>query len=166
MEKKNISRTYLAIDADSKIIGYYSIGLRCLKVPMKDDENGNELKDDRFTIRMNVYPKTRVAQSYLIGQLSRSWDSPKGFGSKLMENAIHHTVDANRIVGCRLIRVDCDDELINYYSRCGFKLVNKDNDGKLNQMIYILRTDQHECAIEGEYHLPDHVYRESSLLVG
>ena len=92
MEKKNISRTYLAIDADSKIIGYYSIGLRCLKVPKKEDENGNELKDDRFTIRMNVDPKTRVAQSYLIGQLSRSWDSPKGFGSKLMENAIHHSI--------------------------------------------------------------------------
>ena len=140
MEKKNMCRTYLAIDGDSRILGYYSVGLRCMKVPKKKDENDEEMKDDRFTTRMNVDPETRVAQSYLIGQLSRSKDAPKGFGSKLMEDAIRHIMDANLIVGCRLVRVDCDDKLIDYYSRLGFSRIKKNDDGDLNQMAYILRT--------------------------
>ncbi|MBQ7701853.1 MAG: hypothetical protein IJT54_05560 [Candidatus Methanomethylophilaceae archaeon] len=142
MEKKNMCRTYLAIDGDSRILGYYSIGLRCMKVPKKKDEDGEEMKDDRFTLRMNVDPETRVAQSYLIGQLSRSRDAPKGFGSKLMEDAIRHIMDANLIVGCRLVRVDCDDKLIGYYSKLGFNEIKKNDDGDLNQMAYILRSTE------------------------
>ena len=36
-----------------------------MKVPKKKDENDEEMKDDRFTTRMNVDPETRVAQSGL-----------------------------------------------------------------------------------------------------
>ena len=139
MEKKNMCRTYLAIDGDSKILGYYSIGLRCMKVPEKINEKGEREKDDRFTIRMNLDPESRVAQSYLIGQLSRSKDAPKGFGSKLMEDAIHHILEANLIVGCRLVRVDCEDGLIDYYTDLGFRKIKKNDDEDLNQMAYILR---------------------------
>ena len=40
MEKKNMCRTYLAIDSDSIILGYYSSGLRCMKGPEKINEKG------------------------------------------------------------------------------------------------------------------------------
>lgn len=141
MEKKNMCRTYLAIDGDSRILGYYSIGLRCMKVPQSVDSNGEPAKDDRFMNRMNVDPESRVAQSYLIGQLSRSKDAPKGFGKVLMRDAIDMIKDANLIVGCRLVRVDCDDRLVDYYSRFGFRLIRKNDDRDLNQMAYILRTE-------------------------
>ena len=141
MEKKNMCRTYLAINDDSSVIGYYSIGLRCMRVMKRRDENGDDMKDDRFTIRMNVDPETRVAQSYLIGQLSRSKDSPKGFGKKLMEDAIRHIEDANLIVGCRLVRVDCEDGLVNYYTELGFRHIRKNEGKDLNQMAYILRKE-------------------------
>ena len=88
---------------------------------------------------MNLDPESRVAQSYLIGQLNRSKDAPKGFGSKLMEDAIHHILEANLIVGCRLVRVDCEDGLIDYYSDLGFRKIKKNEDEDLNQMAYILR---------------------------
>ena len=135
MEKKNMCRTYLAIDGSRAILGYFSIGLRCMKIPRKDD--GNE---DRFNTKMNIDPDSRVAQSYLIGQLSRSRDAPKGFGKTMMDEAVNLIMDANTIVGCRLVRVDCDDKLIGYYSRYGFRPVKKNDDGDLNQMAYVLRT--------------------------
>ena len=133
MEKKNMCRSYLAIGNDRKIIGYFSIGLRCMRVPESDEDR----KD--FNKKMNIDPESRVAQSYLIGQLSRSRDAPKGFGSTLMSDAIDLIKDANLIVGCRLIRVDCDDKLVEYYSKFGFKSIRKNEDGDLNQMAYILR---------------------------
>ncbi len=141
MERKNMCRTYLAIDDESRIMGYFSIGLRCMKVPQPVNEKGEPEKDDRFTIRMNVDPGTRVAQSYLIGQLSRSKDAPKGFGKKLMKDAIDLIKDANIIVGCRLVRVDCEDKLVDYYSKLGFREIKKNEDQDLKQMAYILRTE-------------------------
>lgn len=135
MEKKNMCRTYLAIDGSRSIMGYFSIGLRCMKVPRKGGD-----REDRFDLKMNIDPDSRVAQSYLIGQLSRSRDAPKGFGKTLMDEAIDLIKDANTIVGCRLVRVDCDDRLVDYYSKYGFRPIKKNDDGDLNQMAYILRT--------------------------
>ena len=139
MEKKNMCRTYLVIDDESRIMGYFSIGLRCMKVPQSVSDRGEPIKDDRFMNRMNVDPESRVAQSYLIGQLSRSKDAPKGFGKVLMSDAIDMIKDANLIVGCRLVRVDCEDGLIDYYTDLGFRKIKKNDDEDLNQMAYILR---------------------------
>jgi imidazoleglycerol-phosphate dehydratase len=136
MEKKNICRTYLAVDEEKRILGYFSIGLRCIKIPESDVGS----KD--FSKKMNVDPETKVAQSYLIGQLSRSRTSSKGLGSMLMADAIGLIRMANHIVGCRLVRVDCDDTMTEYYSRHGFRKLKKNGVGELNQMAYILRNDR------------------------
>ena len=136
MEKKNMCRTYLSINDKKSILGYFSIGLRCMKVPISE----NDKKD--FNKKMNIDPESRVAQSYLIGQLSRSIDAPKGFGAKLMNDAIERLTMANKIVGCRLVRVDCDDRLVDYYSKYGFRAIKKNDDGDLNQMAYILRPSE------------------------
>lgn len=133
MEKRNMCRSYLAIGKESEIMGYFSIGLRCMKVP-GSHENGSD-----FSKKMNIDPESRVAQSYLIGQLSRSKDAPKGFGIVLLKDAIDMIKDANLIVGCRLVRVDCVDRLIDYYARFGFSNIRKNEAGDLNQMAYILR---------------------------
>ncbi|MBR4181896.1 MAG: hypothetical protein IKQ57_07160 [Candidatus Methanomethylophilaceae archaeon] len=51
-----------------------------------------------------------------------------------MEYAIGKLTDAKSIVGCRMIRLDCTDELVNYYSKRGFRLISKDASG-LNRMM-------------------------------
>jgi len=135
MEKKNICRTYLAVDDGRHILGYFSVGLRCIK--LQESDGGS--KD--FSKMMNIDPETKVAQSYLIGQLSRSKTSPKGFGGMLMADAMGLIRTANHIVGCRLVRVDCDDRLVGYYSGYGFRKLKKNDLGDLNQMAYILRTN-------------------------
>lgn len=136
MEKKNMCRTYLAIDNNGKIMGYFSIGLRCMKVPISDNDRMD------FNKKMNIDPESRVAQSYLIGQLSRSKYAPKGFGAKLINDAIERITMANEIVGCRLVRVDCVDRLVSYYSKYGFRAIKKNDDEDLNQMAYILRSSK------------------------
>ena len=141
MEKRNICRTYLAVDGQRHILGYFSIGLRCIKVPESDESS----KD--FNKKMNVDPETKVAQSYLIGQLSRSRSSSKGLGSMLMADAIGLIRTANHIVGCRLVRVDCDDALTGHYSSHGFRKLKENGVGELNQMAYILRNDRRFCYI-------------------
>ena len=92
---------------------------------------------------MNIEESTGVAQSYLLGQLSRSVKSEKGFGSFLMRVAIDNLKIANKAVGCRMVRLDCQDDLVPYYEQFGFRLVRKNDDGSLNQMItFIDRNDQ------------------------
>ena len=88
---------------------------------------------------MNIDPKSGVAQSYLIGQVSRSDLSPSGLGMEAINCAIDRIADAAKIVGCRMIRVDCKDELIPYYEKKGFKFIGKNQAHNLNQLVYILK---------------------------
>ena len=71
--------------------------------------------------------------------MSRSEDAPKGFGKTILEHAIDVIEEANLLVGCRLVRVDCVDKLICYYEDKGFRFIRKNADGDLNQMAYVLK---------------------------
>lgn len=82
--------------------------------------------------------ETRVAQSYLLGQLSRSDKAPAGFGENLLEFAIDTLRDAKELVGCRMVRLDCHDELIPYYTKHGFRPITENKPGTLNQMMAII----------------------------
>lgn len=84
---------------------------------------------------MNIDTMTGVARSYLLGQLSRSVDAPEGLDSTLIDLAFDLLASAETIVGCRMVRLDCHDELIQYYSEHGFKLITRSEDGTLSQMM-------------------------------
>lgn len=129
MEKRALARTYIAKDAEENIIGYVTIGIKCLLV-----EDASRI-DDRIVHKMNIDGNNSVAQSYLLGQLSKSKDAPKGFGEELIKVAFNELAVAKRKVGCRTLRLDCHDELIPYYERYGFKFICKNREGTLNQMI-------------------------------
>lgn len=129
MELYDLCRTYLAISSDDTILGFVSLSVKCMTVPKENMLSGKVLK------RMNIETRTGVAQSYLLGQLSRSADAPKGFGSALLDLAFDQLAVAKNAVGCRMVRLDCHDELIPYYSSHGFKLITKNEDGTLNQMM-------------------------------
>lgn len=78
-----------------------------------------------------------VAQAYLLGQLSRD-KSCKGFRKILIDEAICKIKEAQKIVGCRVLRLDCTDELITYYQDYGFYFVKKNPNKNLNQMIMLI----------------------------
>ena len=129
MEKRDLSRTYVSITEDLEIRGFVTLGIKCMTVPDDNLLNNSTLK------RMNIESETRVAQAFLLGQLSRSEDSITGTGRKLVAFAMDMLGEAKKIVGCRMVRLDCGDDLITYYGSLGFKLVEKSKTKGLNQMI-------------------------------
>jgi predicted GNAT family N-acyltransferase len=132
---RGISRTYLAVDEgetpeDDTVVGYFTVAVKCLSV--KENHNiSAEIAD-----KMNIDRGT--AQAYLLGQLAKADGTGKGFGKEMMDRAVDIFIEANRALGCRVIRLDCKDRLVGYYGECGFVPVGKTKDGILNQMIRIL----------------------------
>lgn len=130
MEMRDLSRTYLAVSIDGdSIIGYVTLGMKCIRIPRENILSGSLLR------QCNIDGSTGVAQAYLLGQLARSIDSPKGFGKDLMEYAIERLRRAKEIVGCRIARLDCSEDMVRYYNNSGFKPIRRNYDGNLVQMI-------------------------------
>ena len=92
--------------------------------------------------KMNIDPDNNVAQSYLLGQLGRADYSYKGMGADLLEGAIEIIKRADELAGCRVIRVDCLDELIPYYEQHGFRYLcvtdQTEDKPPINQMVQII----------------------------
>lgn len=130
MEKKAMSRTYVALTEDDDVVGYFSVGMKCMAVP-KDVPISNSLRR-----KLNVNNETGIAQMYLLGQLARSDDSEQGIGSRLLDDALDIIHRAYVAVGCRAVRVDCSDDLVGYYMEHGFTFVNR-TDG-LNRLVTLL----------------------------
>ena len=133
-EKRGMARTYLALSSDDRIVGYFSLSMRCGVIP-------KQLVSKSMYKRLNVQPETDVAQMYLIGQLGRSDDSEHGLGESLIKQAMGLIARANEIVGCRVMRIDCkpSESLIAYYHRFGFEAIKTTSDGELTMMVSILK---------------------------
>lgn len=134
--KSDISKTYLAFSEDRSLIGYFTIAIKCLTIPKQT--LGSTISNN-FYKSMNAHDG--IVQAYLIGQLSRSDNSEKGVGVKLLDYALSQLNQYREGVGCRVVRIDCHKELIPYYSNLRFRLVKKDSKSDLYQMILILKKD-------------------------
>jgi ribosomal protein S18 acetylase RimI-like enzyme len=129
-ETKDISRTYLAIDPEKdKISGYFTLALKCLNVDGPD-------VDPAVVEMMNL--KGDVAQAYMIGQLARSDDAMPGLGRSMLDHALKRFSVGKEMFGCRMVRLDCKDELIGYYRSCGFQHIRKNAGRNLNQMAIFI----------------------------
>ena len=85
---------------------------------------------------MNV--DNEIAQAYLLGQLAKADGVEKGFGRMMIGRAMDTFAKGHEMFGCKTIRLDCRDKLIDYYESCGFTFAGKNRDGSLNQMIAII----------------------------
>ncbi len=109
-----------------------TLSIKCTAIP---EDSGI---DPKILCKMNIDGRSGVAQAYLLGQLSRSSKAPKGFGEELIKVAFAELEVAKRKVGCRMLRLDCHDELIPYYEGLGFKFIRKNEAGTLNQMVIFI----------------------------
>jgi len=123
-EKRSISRTYLMMDG-GKISGFFTLALKCLGL------NEADLKQD-LVESMNL--KDGIAQSYLLGQVAKSDNAEQGLGRDMINLAFGLFSRGKEMFGCRMVRLDCRDELINYYRSCGFQQIRRNTDLNLNQM--------------------------------
>lgn len=130
-EAKDISRTYVAVDTEkSKIKGYFTLAMKCLAL----DEP--KAIPDKIYEAMNA--NRNIAQAYLIGQLAKADGVEKGFGKMMISLALEIFARGRNMFGCHLVRLDCKDELLEYYESCGFFNIGKNRNGTLNQMIQII----------------------------
>jgi len=133
MEQKDLSRTHIATSGNMEIFGFFTLGIKCLRI-----HEGNQLSKTMLR-NMNIEESTGVAQSYLLGQLCRAEGSEAGFGAILMGEALRMARICMEIVGCRMIRLDCNDDMVGYYKKAGFKIIGKSPEGNLNQMMSFLK---------------------------
>lgn len=137
-EKNQRSRTYLAIlKRTGAVIGYFTLALGSLVVP----------EDNRMSPSMKsmIRVDSGIAQSFLLEHVSRSKGTPKGFGSDLVDVAIAHVLQANAEVGCAMLRLECEEGLVDYYTEKGFALISERKDG-MNSMMLLL--SRHETSSE------------------
>jgi len=130
-EKKHIARTGLIFEKGSysKPIAYFSVAVSSM--------NTSKLEfDGKLRKKMNIHNDT--AQSYLIGQLGKRDDAPKGLGEFALSCAIDLIMDAHERVGCRVLRLDCKKGLIDYYTERGLVTAGHNEEKDLYQMIRIL----------------------------
>ena len=55
---------------------------------------------------------------------------------------------AREIGGCKVVRLDCHDELIEYYKAHGFRLITTNDDRSLNQMMAFVAPKKKDGDIE------------------
>ena len=132
LELRDVSRTHIAISKESTMMGFFTLSIKSLRIP---DEN---LLSSKILRSMNIESKTDVAQSYILGQLSRSIESPAGFGRTLIHEALERVQTCKTNVGCRMLRLDCTDEMKKYYEGIGFRKISKNHEGDLNQMMTLI----------------------------
>ena len=136
MERAGLTRTYLIVDDEKwaqgilQINGYFSIALKVLyfdKGLSKDvisEISGDESRKN--------------CPAYLIGQLARSENAPKGSGSKYLNIALEYILKASELVGGRLIYLDCKPGKKKYYTDYGFRFLQDKHKSDLIQMYCVL----------------------------
>ena len=133
-ERNCISRTYIFLEGDdsgiSAVKGFFTLAVKCLAV----DEQHN-IPDEMFE-QMNI--NRGVAQSWLLGQLAKADGTEKGFGRTMIKQALDIFSIGNDMFGCRVVRLDCRDRLLEYYKSAGFVPTGKNHNGTLNQMVAII----------------------------
>lgn len=74
----------------------------------------------------------------MIGQLARLDSTTKEeLSGNNMFSIITDTIyEAYKLFGGRMVSIDCADELVHYYEKRGFVVLNKV--GNLNQMVYLI----------------------------
>jgi predicted GNAT family N-acyltransferase len=116
--KRGIVQAYVAIDANSKVLGYYTLSAAHI---LHDD-----LPDD-FAKKLPRYP----IPAALLGRMATDLQARQSglhIGAKLLIHAMKQTLKAGNTLGVACIVVDAKPEAVGFYQRFGF-LPLKQEDG-------------------------------------
>ena len=120
-EKKLRDRTYILLDKETQIAGYFSIAISVLYA--KDIQNDILLEIGDLNTPKDI-------PCLLIGQIAKS-DKFKDFkiGGYLMDLAIEQLEVVNKILGGRFILLDAinNDKVIKFYESFGFIAIDKES---------------------------------------
>lgn len=134
-EKEDTTRTYLIVNDDAweekkiQIDGFFSIALKVVYF----HDNGKDVVGDIF----NDSSK-KNCPAFLIGQLARSEHTQSGAGAEYLNIALGYIAAVSKIIGGRLVYLDCDPERFNYYKEHGFSFLQQKKNSSMIQMYKVL----------------------------
>lgn len=136
-ERQKLARTYLVLDDEKledgeiKINGYYTLAIKSIQLSSSLSNNVKQ-----------TIAKSKQAEhvaGYLLAQLGREQSTCKGYGKELLNLAVEDIKLAQKQVGGRLVYLDCDNSIKDYYAKQNFKILqNNIDDNSLLQMYIII----------------------------
>lgn len=126
-EIQNKARTYLLIDDNDFIAGYFSLAFKSI-----------DLQEVSKTKKMDLTAGesyTTTYSAYLIGHIAKDDRIKQSMGDFILDAAQSMLFRAQQLVGGRLVYLDCKDEvnLKKLYERNGFKYFNTSQQSGLLQ---------------------------------
>lgn len=132
-ERTSKTKTFLVVDEDFRILAYFSLALKSLK--LDDSVTKSKVK------KINALSKEiREVPVYLLGQFGKNDPySDLITGSEILEAYMFPLIaDVVKLVGGRIVLVECSNKpsLIEFYEMNGFIYLQQE--GPLTQMIRFL----------------------------
>jgi len=133
-EKMNLARTYLVMSSYKErpiLVGYFSISNKPLSIPNRQFRKlSNSLQKRLMGFGHKTEQSTFVIKGYLLGQLGKNFSEEARAanccnGSDLLQLAYRKIADAQRIVGGRILYLECENvpKIIDFYKVNGFNQI-------------------------------------------
>lgn len=133
-ENKGKSRTYIVYDEDKAnsedlhILGYFSLAISILE--LSEEYSNNKIKNLDGISAKKHGEKLKRLPTILIGQFGKNSIYSELSGSDLMDFCLSKVLEGQRILGGRVIMLECKNEpkLIEFYKNIGFMSVSNMSD--------------------------------------
>ena len=139
-EKRNRSRTYLILNEENEILGYFSLALKTLFAQRKSLTNSLRKKINPGKCRASFPEDLDYYNVFLIGQIGRndSFESKDFSLSDFFSEIFSILVEVQNKVGGSsiLIEVDNNQKLIDLYKEHGFQHLDTDQED-LSQLLIL-----------------------------
>ena len=127
------------------MLAYFTLALQVLRIPQDLLSSRETLKLDGFSSKMKGQKITQFPV-ILIGQIGKNDLYRRDItGYEMMQYCLSTLLDGQERLGGRIILLECKNNpfLIDFYSRYGFKVIDRDYQAdELIQMIKILQDQE------------------------
>ena len=127
--RKNVARSYVAVDAGCNVRGY--ITLICSQVQVSQEHHRPE--GDNGRIPYESFPSIKVARLAIDKRYRGS-----GVGQSLLDLALAIALaDIMPVVGCRFLVVDAKKPSVNFYLNYGFTPIQENYLGEDSPVLFL-----------------------------
>lgn len=124
MHKKNIVKTHVLVENDTRVIGYFSLFLDHIEV-LKSKRDQQKWEG----LNQNMFPSVRI---HAIG-IDKDYQR-KRLGERLLGAATFYCVDIAETAGCTFINLEATSDSVSFYEKYGFVKLRRIN-SRLTHML-------------------------------